>query len=82
MEENERSGHWANFLWCARNRRQPISDVHSHMKMLNICHLAGISARLGRGLKWDDAAERIVGDDQADAMLARPYRQGYAIEMG
>jgi predicted dehydrogenase len=82
MQENERSGHWANFLWCARNRKEPISDVHSHMKMLNICHLAGISARLGRGLKWDDATERIVGDAQADAMLARPYRQGYAIEMG
>jgi predicted dehydrogenase len=82
MQENERSGHWANFLWCARNRQEPISDVHSHMKMLNICHLAGISGRLGRGLKWDDAAERIVGDEQADAMLARPYRQGYAIELG
>ena len=80
--ENERSAHWANFLLCTINRRKPISDVHSHMKMLNICHLAGISARLGRGLKWDDAAERIVGDEQADAMLARPYRQGYAIEMG
>lgn len=80
--ENERSAHWANFLLCTINRRPPISDVHSHMKMLNICHLAGISARLGRGLKWDDAAERIVGDEQADAMLARPYRQGYAIEMG
>ncbi len=82
VQENERSGHWANFLWCAKNRKEPISDVHSHMKMLNICHLAGISARLGRGLKWDDAAERIVGDDQAAAMLSRPSRQGYAIEMG
>ncbi|MCE2725570.1 MAG: Gfo/Idh/MocA family oxidoreductase [Planctomycetaceae bacterium] len=80
--ENERSAHWANFLLCTINRRPPISDVHSHMKMLNICHLAGISARLGRGLKWDDAAERIVGDDQANAMLARPYRKGYEIEMG
>ncbi len=80
--ENERSAHWANFLLCTINRRPPISDVHSHMKMLNICHLAGIAARLGRGLKWDDAAEQIVGDEQADAMLARPSRQGYAIEMG
>jgi predicted dehydrogenase len=80
--ENDRSAHWANFLLCTINRRAPISDVHSHMKMLNICHLAGISARLGRGLKWDDAKERIVGDEQADAMLARPYRKGYEIEMG
>jgi len=81
MEDNERKGHWANFLWCAKNKKEPISDVHSHMKMLNICHLAGISARLGRSLKWDDAAEQIVGDEQANAMLARPYRKGYEIQM-
>jgi hypothetical protein len=61
MEHDERKGHWANFLHCAKNKLEPISDVHSHMKMLNICHLAGISARLGRSLKWDDAAEQIVG---------------------
>jgi hypothetical protein len=51
------------------------------MKMLNICHIAGISARLGRSLKWDPVAEQILGDDQANAMLARPYRKGYEIEM-
>jgi len=81
MEDSERKAHWANFLWCAKNKKEPISDVHSHMKMLNICHLAGISARLGRSLKWDDAAEQIVGDEQANAMLARPVRKGYEIEM-
>jgi len=80
MQDNERKGHWANFLSCAKNRKEPISDVHSHMKMLNICHLAGISARLGRSLEWDDSTEQIVGDDQANAMLARPYRKGYEIE--
>ncbi len=80
MQHDERKGHWANFLHCAKHRQEPISDVHSHMRMLNICHLAGISARLGRSLEWDDAAERIVGDDQADAMLGRPVRQGYEIE--
>ncbi|TWT97102.1 Gfo/Idh/MocA family protein [Neorhodopirellula pilleata] len=81
MEHNERSQHWANFLYCSREGLEPISDVHSHMEMLNVCHLAGISARLGRDLKWDDANEQIVGDDQANAMLGRPYREGYAIEM-
>ena len=82
MEKNAREAHWANFLHCVKTRQEPISDVHSHMKALNICHLAGISARLGRTLAWDAAAERITGDEQADAMLARPYRQGYEIEMG
>ena len=81
MERNERSAHWANFLQCVRSGEDPISDVHSHMKMLNVCHLAGISARLGRTVKWDAVTEQIVGDDQANAMLARPYRTGYEIEM-
>lgn len=79
-EHDERKAHWANFLYCVRERKEPISDVHSHMKMLNVCHLAGIAARLGRGVKWDAAAEQITGDDQANSMLARPYREGYEIE--
>ncbi len=81
MESNERKQHWANFLHCHRNKLEPISDVHTHMEMLNVCHLAGISARLGRGLKWDDTSEQIVGDEEANSFLARPYREGYEIEM-
>ncbi len=81
MEENERKAHWACFLNCVKSRKEPISDVHSHMQMLNICHLAGISARLGRSVKWDGANEQIIGDDLANSMLVRPYRTGYEIEM-
>jgi len=81
MERNERQAHWANFIHCHKNGLEPISDVHSHMEMLNVCHLAGISARLGRELKWDNSSEQIVGDDEANAMLARPYREGYEIQM-
>lgn len=80
MEHNERKAHWACFLNCVKSRQEPISDVHSHMKMLNICHLAGITARLGRPIKWNDKTEQIEGDDQANSMLARPYRSGYEIE--
>lgn len=82
VEFNGRKAHWANFLHCVKTRQEPISDVHSHMQMLNVCHLAGISARLGRELKWDDANEQIVGDDEANSFLSRPYREGYEIEMG
>jgi predicted dehydrogenase len=80
MEQNERKAHWANFLHCHREQIEPISDVHSHMEMLNLCHLAGISARFGRPLKWDNTKEEIVGDDQANEFLVRPYREGFEIE--
>lgn len=82
MVDNERRAHWANFLHCVREQKEPISDVHSHMEMLNVCHLAGIAGRLGRGFKWDNQTEQVVGDDVANSMLSRPYRKGYEIEMG
>jgi predicted dehydrogenase len=82
MEHNERKAHWANFLHCVKTRDEPISDVHTHMEMLNICHLAGISARLGREVQWDGVTEQIVGDEQANSFVAREYRKGYEIEMG
>lgn len=78
---NERKAHWANFLKCVDERKEPISDVHSHMKMLNVCHLTGIAARLGRGIQWDAKTEQITGDEIANSMLARPYREGYEIDM-
>ena len=82
MEADGRKAHWATFLNCVKTRKDPISDVHSHMRALNVCHLAGISARLGRDLAWDATSEQITGDDQANAMLSRPYRKGYEINMG
>ena len=82
IENNARKAHWLNFLHCHREQVEPISDVHSHMRMLNICHLVGISARFGRPVNWDDKNEIITGDDQANAFLKRSYRQGYEIDMG
>ena len=63
-----------------KTRKQPISDVWSHNRMLEICHLSNIAMRLGRELNWDPARREIVGDDQANSFLAREYRQGYEIE--
>lgn len=73
--------HSVNFIDAMRSRKQPISDVWSHNRMLEICHLSNIAMRLGRELNWDPAKREIVGDDQANAFLAREYRKGYEIEM-
>jgi len=74
------SNHTANFIDAMRSRKQPISDVWSHNRMLEICHLSNIAMRLGRELKWDPVKREILGDDQANSFLAREYRKGYEIE--
>ena len=81
MEGSDRPAHWANFLHAIEHRALPISDVHSHMKMLNVCHVAGICCRLGRKIRWDQSTETIVGDSMAAKMMRRPYRSGYEIDL-
>lgn len=44
-----------------------------------MCQLGHISAKLGERLVWDAAAERVVGNDRANALLARPYREPWAV---
>jgi hypothetical protein len=43
-------------------------------RSLTVCHLGIIAKKLGRGLKWDSAAERFINDAEADRMLSRAVR--------
>jgi predicted dehydrogenase len=74
------ANHTANFIAAMRSRKQPISDVWSHNRMLEICHLSNIAMRLGREVAWDPATRQIVGDPEANAFLSRESRAGYRIE--
>ena len=73
--------HTANFIDAMRSRKQPISDVWSHNRMLEICHLSNIAMRLDRPLRWDPEKREVIGDDQANTFLARESRKGYEINM-
>ena len=73
--------HTANFIEGMNARKQPISDVWTHNRMLEICHLSNIAMRLGRAVKWDPAKREIIGDDQANSFLSRENRRGYEINM-
>ena len=74
------ANHTANFIEAMRARKQPISDVWSHNRMLEICHLSNIAMRLNRELNWDPAKREIVGDEQANSFLSRESRKGYEIQ--
>lgn len=71
--------HTANFIEGMKARKQPISDVWSHNRMLEICHLSNIAMRLNRALSWDPVKREIVGDAQANTFLARESRKGFEI---
>jgi predicted dehydrogenase len=66
--------HVRNFLDCVKSRATPISDLASAHRVSTMCHLANISLRLGRKLRWDPTREDVIGDAEASAQLSRPYR--------
>lgn len=73
--------HKRNFLDCIRTRRQPASDLESAHRVAIACHLANISLRLGRKLRWDAQTETIVSDEEANRWLVRPYRAPWDREL-
>ncbi|KAA1258893.1 Alpha-N-acetylgalactosaminidase [Rubripirellula obstinata] len=77
----ELTSHMANFVGAIKSRKQPIADVWSHNRMLEICHLSNIAMRLDRELKWDPTKREVIGDDQANSFLSREYRKGFEISM-
>jgi predicted dehydrogenase len=72
--------HERNFVDCINSHTETITPIEVGHRSITTPHLANIAIRLGRSaLEWDPATERIVGDDQASAMLHRPMRARYAV---
>ncbi len=62
--------HHRNFLDCVKSRRPTICPAETSHRSITPGHLGLVSMLTGRKLKWDPAAEKIIGDDAAQAMLA------------
>jgi hypothetical protein len=73
--------HAQNFLDCIRSRKTPVSDLESAHRTAIACHLANLSLRLGRKLRWDAAKETVVDDREAEKALSRPYRAPWDKEL-
>ncbi|MCF7765445.1 MAG: Gfo/Idh/MocA family oxidoreductase [Verrucomicrobia bacterium] len=66
--------HWKDFLSAIASRGKPVADIEQGHISTTSCILANLSMQLGRSLKWDPVAGQVVGDDEANRLLARPYR--------
>lgn len=73
--------HVRNFLDCIKTRQRTVADVEDGHQTAMACHLANISLRLGRSVRWDAEKEQILGDAEANAMLERPYREPWASQL-
>jgi predicted dehydrogenase len=67
-------GHMKDFLENVASRGTPVADIEQGYISTTACILANLSLDLGRSLQWDHAKGVVVGDDEANKRLRRPYR--------
>jgi hypothetical protein len=67
--------HMRDFLRAIASRGRPVADIEEGYTSTASCILANLSMKLGRSLAWDAEKQRVVGDDEANKLLRRPYRK-------
>lgn len=78
-QHKEPDGHsidllWADFIDSIETGRKPTCDVQIGHDATNLSLLGMLSLKLGRSIQWDGEKELVVGDDEANKLLKRPYR--------
>ncbi len=67
--------HQRDFLKAIATRGKPVADIEQGHISTASCILANLSMKLGRSLTWDAEKQQVVGDDEANKLLRRPYRK-------
>jgi len=67
--------HMRDFLKAISARSKPVADIEQGHISTASCILANLSMKLGRTLTWDADKQQVVGDEEANKLLRRPYRQ-------
>ncbi len=75
------AAHAQVFLDAIRNDRPSPADIeHGHFAT-NPGHLMNIAWKVGRKIRWDGDTERVLDDPEADALVTRPYRAPWKLEV-
>jgi predicted dehydrogenase len=67
--------HMRDFLQAIALRGRPVADIEQGHISTASCILANLSMKLGRSLVWDADKQQVVGDEEANKLLRRPYRK-------
>ena len=72
--------HQQDFLECVKSRQEPAAPIEVGHSSAALCHLGNIAVRTGaKRLSWDPAAERFVGNDEANRYLNCDMRSPWQI---
>ena len=65
---------WPDFVEAVKTRKQTGGSAEAAHRAACIMHLANISIRVGRKIKYDPVKEQIIGDEEANRLVNPPMR--------
>ena len=68
-------GHMLDLLANIESRGRPVADIEQGHISSASCILANVALQVGRTLVWDPKSHRVIGDNEANKLLARTYRE-------
>src|ERR1700749_272072 len=77
-ESSDQHGNW---LDCIKSRKAPIAPAEVGHRACSTCLLHHIAMKTNRKLYWDPAKGQFKNDDAANAMLLRPQRAPYRMDI-
>lgn len=77
LASDRATAHQEDFLAAIRTGKTPTAEIEVGHLSASLCHLGNVATRLGRTLRFDPAREQVVGDDEADKLMGRTYRDGH-----
>ena len=79
--DEPRVSHFENFITAVRSRNR--AELHCEIEdghlSTSLCHLANIAFRTGRALTFDPTTETFPGDEEANRLLRRTYREPFVM---
>ncbi len=81
LAHDDSTRHSEVFLDCIRQRKPPAANPETGHDATNLGHLMNISWQVGRTIHWDGAKEQVIGDSEANALVTKPYRAPWKLEV-
>lgn len=66
--------HYQDWVDAIKNRTNPVSDVEIGHRTSSLCNIVNMAYDLERPLKWSPSQEQFIDDNDANALLSRPFR--------
>ena len=79
VDDQARVNHAGNFLECMRSRKPTVENFEIGHHVSTVAHLGNLAFRTTGRVEWDAASGSVVGNEAAQKLVSRQYREPWTL---